>query len=284
MTLQKPRILSPSFEEALLRGTLSPILELIKQDRDLIAEIRDNYLDIYCKGQRLLSIKQQGSDSYRFISHGKFWPEQKGTFQDAKRVTEFRKVDIPKIKQNVAEHRSKGKEIEFEQMLIRALSREKLNADYVAIDRQHTTESRRGQTDIVGVFWPNHRSSRLKPAIIEVKYALNGRVEGLADQVKSYFDYVSRDPSQFASALQEQLRQKARLGLIPGLSAGALAKIKRLPISTSIDDVRMVIALVDYNPKSTKLSRKKLRELPFAKQIDLFYLGFAMWHQNAFRL
>ncbi len=38
--------------------------------------------------------------------------------------------------------------------------------------------------------------------------------------------------------------------------------------------------LVDYNPRSRKLDLSKLRELPFAKQVKVFFIGFAMWQQN----
>ncbi len=44
------RRLTDEFEQALISGSLWPILELVRKDRDLIAEIRNNRLDIYCKG------------------------------------------------------------------------------------------------------------------------------------------------------------------------------------------------------------------------------------------
>lgn len=91
-----------------------------------------------------------------------------------------------------------------------------------------------------------------------------------------------KDLPGFVNELQEQLRQKARLKLLSGLSDGAQQKIAKLPISDSIEDLRIVLAMVDYNPRSRVLNHVALSELPFASQIDIFYLGFAMWHENRF--
>jgi hypothetical protein len=258
------------------------MLDLARRDRDLIAEIRNNSMDIYCKGQRLISIDPRAGDAYQFIGTEKFWPGKSKNFRDIEAVNNFCQKCVPMIKQRIAEHQPKGREIEFEQMLIRSNNLEGINGDYVAIDRQRVTKNREGQTDIVGVFWPDHlRSPTLAPAIIEVKYKLNGGIEGIAGQIEDYFKDLSNSLPTFANDLKEQLRQKARLGLIAGLSKSALEKIQRLPISPLIDDVRIVVALVDYNPKSTRLDLKNLRKLPFHKQIDLFYLGFGMLQRNS---
>jgi hypothetical protein len=142
----------------------------------------------------------------------------------------------------------------------------------------------KGRTDIVGVFWPGERRTSkdpLKPALMEVKYGLRGGIKGIADQIKDYFDYLRDNLPNFAGALENQLRQKARLGLLAGLSEQAQNKIQRLPISKSLDHVRVVIALVDYNPRSSLLNIETLRKLPFYRQIDLFHLGFGMWHRSA---
>jgi hypothetical protein len=85
----------------------------------------------------------------------------------------------------------------------------------------------------------------------------------------------------FVSQLEKQLRQKARLGLLSGLSKGAQQKIQRLAISDRIEDVRAVIALIDYNPRAARLNLERLRALPFANQIDLFHLGLGLWRANS---
>ena len=87
-----------------------------------------------------------------------------------------------------------------------------------------------------------------------------------------------------AKQIQSLLRQKLRLNLIAGATPNALNKLGKLEVSSDVSDLRIVVALVDYNPYSKTLSRDALRELSFAKQIDLFFLGFGMWKENAVKL
>ena len=267
-------------------GILAPLLTLVQRDRDLIAEIRTDILDIYCKGQRLISVKRL-REGYRFLSHKKFWSAQCLDVHTIEAVTSFCEEAVPRIKQSIAEHSARGKEIEYEQFLVRVNNREGLNTDYIAVDRQGIAEEGKGRTDVLGVYWPGDRritNDPLIPALIEVKFGLAGGVEGVAAQLARYFDDLRTTLPTFARELQAQLRQKARLGLLTGLSELAQAKIQRLPVSARIEDMRVVIALVDYNPRAGRLDLEALRALPFADQIDLFHLGFGLWQANsAFR-
>ncbi len=279
------RKLSAEFEKSLDSGVLNPILKLIQGDRDLIAEIRNERLDVYCKGNRLVGISPLDGGGFELTSDKKFWPTKRQGVTLASEVTDFCERHVPFIKHCISMHSPTGKEIEFEQMLIRACNMESMNADYVCVDRQGPVEEGRGRTDVVGVFWPSKDRGHLKhlaPALIEVKYGLSGGVDGIADQIAGYYDGVVKDLPGFVNELQEQLRQKARLKLLSGLSDGAQQKIAKLPISDSIEDLRIVLAMVDYNPRSRVLNHVALSELPFASQIDIFYLGFAMWHENRF--
>ncbi|ESY09162.1 hypothetical protein NKK48_29060 [Mesorhizobium sp. C386A] len=281
--IRPPRLLGKSFENDLLAGPLRPFLDLVQRDRDLIAEIRRDLLDIYCKGQRLVSIRPQ-SGSYRFESHEKFWPQKWLTFSSADAVASFCRDIVPFIKQRIAEHGARGKEIEYEQLLVRANNLETLNTDYIAVDRQGISEEGKGRTDVVGVYWPGDRrgsGDRLAPALIEVKYGLKGGIEDVADQIARYFNDMRTTLPDFVRHLENQLRQKARLGLLSGLSTGAQVKIQRLAISDKIEDVRAVIALIDFNPRARRLNLEKLRALPFADQIDLFHLGLGLWRSNS---
>ncbi|WP_162559759.1 hypothetical protein [Methylobacterium radiodurans] len=285
-SLRPPRILDAAFEGDLVAGPLAPLLTLVQRDRDLIAEIRTDILDVYCKGQRLVSVKRL-RDGYRLLSHEKFWGIQSLDVQVAEQVAAFCETEVPHIKQRIALHAARGKEIEFEQLLVRVNNREGLNSDYIAVDRQGIAEEGKGRTDVVGVYWPGDRritNDALMPALIEVKFGLGGGVEGVAAQLSRYFEDLRGTLPTFAHELQGQLRQKARLGLLNGLSDLAQAKIQRLPVSDRIEDVRAVVALVDYNPRAGRLDLGALRALPFADQIDLFHLGFGLWRANsAFR-
>lgn len=284
-TLRPGRLLSEAFELDLLSGTLEPLLQLVKRDRDLIAEIRANLLDVYCKGQRLISIaptSRQGG--YILKSSKKFWTLGNLRINNADEARRFCEETVPFIKQRISEHHSEGREIEFEQLLIRANSIEKFNTDYIAVDRQGVSDDRANRIDVIGVYWPGgkrHVATTLAPALIEVKLGQKGGVEDVANQLRRYFEDLERTIESLAAALQAQFRQKGRLGLLSGLSDLALRKIAQLPISTRIEDVRAVVALVDYNPRARRLSMQTLQNLPFSNQIDLFYVGMGLWKQNS---
>ena len=283
-SLRLPRILDAVFEQDLLCGPLQPLLTLVQRDRDLIAEIRTDLLDVYCKGQRLVGVERIRHGVYRLRSHEKFWNVKALDVDNESEVAAFCADTVPFIKQRISEHFSRGTEIEFEQLLVRANNLEELNTDYIAVDRQGVAEEGKGRTDVVGVYWPGDRrvgNALLAPALIEVKYKLGGGVEGIAEQVQRYFDDLRTTLPKFAKELQCQLRQKARLGLLTGLSEGAQSKIQRLTVSDRIEDVQVVIALVDYNPRSTRLNLDALRALPFADQINVFFLGFGLWRSRS---
>ncbi|RAZ91842.1 hypothetical protein DPM33_05015 [Mesorhizobium hawassense] len=215
IAVRPPRILDKAFEDDLLAGPLKPFLELIQRDRDLIAEIRSDLLDVYCKGQRLVSIRPTRQGSYLFESHEKFWPQRGLKFSTAESVASFCRDNVPFIKQRIAEHGARGLEIEFEQLLVRANNLETLNTDYIAVDRQGISEEGRGRTDVVGVYWPGNRrgsGDRLAPALIEVNMV--SRVASRMSQIRS--DATSRIcvPFCLCSSVSWRSSSAKRLGWV----------------------------------------------------------------------
>jgi hypothetical protein len=135
MTLDHNRRLNNEFKEALQRGILFPLLELVRKDRDLLLEIRDRYIDIYFKGNRLIEISQ--SPGYGVKTHEKFATGASlgpiNTVEDAKKLVK----ELSNIKQRIAIHKPHASEIEIEHLLIRLNNREpNVNSEYFAIDRQ----------------------------------------------------------------------------------------------------------------------------------------------------
>lgn len=285
--MPKPRLLSTGFLNALLSGTLTPLLEVVRSDRDLILEIRCDKLDIYCKGQVAVHV-EPASSGYVLSADKAFWKERTAPVASADETKAFVRNTLPHIKQRIAEHsknpRGGGFEIEFEQLLIRANTQEPgLNTEYFAIDRQGVAGSGLDRTDVLGVCWPRGergQSTTLYPALIEVKYGLKGGVEGLCDQMQRYYDIFAKHAADIAAEAEGILRQKIALGLVSGGSEDAIRKLATLPISRNIDDVRFVVALVDYNPNSRLLDLDGLSKLDFAKQIEVFQLGFGLWQAN----
>lgn len=56
--------------------------------------------------------------------------------------------------------------------------------------------------------------------------------------------------------------------------------MRTLRISRSPEDFKILLILVEYNPHSTHLHLDKIASLPFARQIKIFYSGFAIWEKR----
>jgi hypothetical protein len=75
--------------------------------------------------------------------------------------------------------------------------------------------------------------------------------------------------------------------LITGGSAEALKKLERLKVSDDAKRVKIIVAMVDYDLRSTLLQAQipKLRQLEFTKQlknpIEVIHLGYGLWAGNA---
>jgi hypothetical protein len=254
-------------------GVLAPLLEVVRRDRDLNMEFRGECADIYCKGYRL-HLRSAGVRGYKISVNEKFCKTELD-------VSGFLKK-LPDIKQEIATHCPHGHEIEFEQSLIRANNREPgIHTDYFAIDRQVLMGSPVDRLDVLGIYWADRRhDTDLALALIEVKYGVSGGVEKIADQVRRYYAGLAANMDFFANEAEGILRQKLELGLITGESAGAKEKLKGLPVSRELKRVRIVLALVDFSPKSTRLKAGELKRLDFTGQIDIFRLGYGLWDEN----
>jgi hypothetical protein len=255
-------------------GILKPVLELVQRDRDLLLEFRGDGADIYYKGH-CLNIRPSHS-GYQISAHAKFLAEPIPVDALAGR--------LPGIKQAMAEHRCGGAEIEFDQALIRANNLEPtFNTDYFFVDRQ-VGLSREERPDALGIYWPRkgrQNDKEVSLALIEVKWGLNGGVEKIAEQVERYYKHLKDDIVAIATEAETLLRQKLDLKLITGAQPDALRKLRALPVSRDITKARIVLALIDYNPNSTKFDMQKLNQLPFADQVVVFHLGLCMWDENA---
>ena len=244
------RYLSDEMELAFTEGILQPLLGVVQRDRDLVLEFRDpRVADIYCKGQ-CLEIEKCG-DGYKISAHQKFLKDGALMFQSAEKADSFVKEELPFVKQRMAEHRSGGLEIEFQQALIRANNLEpNLNTDYFAVDSQVFLGPGQDHIDVLGIYWPDHRSDEdVALALIEVKFGLKGGIEKLAEQVDGYYNALDENISRIADHTQKMLRQKLRMGLITGGSVEAMKKLQRLNVSTDPKRVKIVVAMVE--PRST---------------------------------
>ena len=161
------RRLSDAFLAALKSGFLSGITRTVVSDPDMNLEIRDGYINIYCKGASLLKLTEVTGPRYKVAIHPKFTAglDVPAELVDAETTARFLAC-VPRLKskisvrgQNIAALGKRSLEIEYEskipvrgQMLIRANNYERRNAsEYFIVDRQYAI--REGRFDLIGVFW-----------------------------------------------------------------------------------------------------------------------------------
>ena len=94
-----------------------------------------------------------------------------------------------------------------------------------------------------------------------------------------YYNEIKANTKAIAEEAEGILRQKLDLGLFDQDTKRTEA-MKTLRISTDINQYQFILVLVDYNPFSKSLNLDKLKALPFADQVKVFYGGFAMWEMN----
>jgi hypothetical protein len=275
------RRLSDTFCGCLRDGFLSGIKEHVNDDPDLALEIRDNYINLYYKGNSLLKLTETKTLRYRSEIHPKylaglqipkeFTPETVADFLSA----------IPLLKQNIDKYGKRSAEIEYEQMIIRANNLEpRNNAEYFIVDRQYTTAE--GRFDLTGIFWDRNGRKKFQEVpvcLMEIKYALNDDIQKVHEQLARYYESIAPNAASIAEEMQTLFRQKLALGLY-SMPQNRLDALKTLTLSPDIAKFQFVVIFVDYNPNSSKLNLQRLTSLPFANQIKIFHSGFAMWQQN----
>jgi len=287
------RGLSETFMTSLKSGFLSGITKQVIKDSDLDLEIRDNYINVYYKGNSLLKLTEKpNSDCYEVTIDPKFKEGLKDFPSDLKdkEATKIFLDNIPRLKQNIVYYGDRMKEAEYEQMIIRANNYEdNINSEYFIIDK-HPYMGNSGEAnifDLLGFYWDrNHRKIKYKEVplcLIEVKFGRNQDISKIHEQIQRYYNAIKLkfETENFTEEMQKIFRQKLHLGLYIQ-DQKRLELMKTLMFSSDISKFQIIIFLIDYNPNSTILEKnlKNLERLPFAGQIRIFFGGFAMWQQK----
>ncbi|MCL5960058.1 MAG: hypothetical protein M1358_12240 [Chloroflexi bacterium] len=257
-------------------------------DRDLLLEIREDYINVYYKGYSLLKLSQ-ARDRYLVGIHKKFQVpsiSELPTLGTQADTQEFVRA-IPAIKERILSIGKGGNEIEYEQNLIRANNGEpRLNTEYFVIDRQVVSAGHQGRFDLIAVYWSSagRRPRQIVPLILlEVKFGLNTDIANIHKQLEGYYESLPDPIAGLAEEAEILLRQKVQLGLIHQ-GPRQLAALETLSVSRSKKDLRFGVVLVDYNPHSKLLNIDALSKLEFSERIDLFYVGFGLWRDSAIRI
>lgn len=271
------RTLDEKFVSELEKGSLKPIVDTVINDPSLDFKIRKGYINIYFKGNSILRLNENGTHEIneKFVDGTELTP--KGSFS-----TKDYLKDLPKIKNNVVKV-STALEIEYEQLLIRSNNlNENVNSEIFITDRQYTDNTNKTRFDLSGFYWKYGKSRKKGQTVpltfIEVKYSLNSDIAVIDQQIDKYYNTVKSNISEIAEETKNLKDLKIKLGLI-NQPNDRLDALKTLKISDKIDDVKFIIALVDYNRNSKlfKEAKPKLEALPYSNQIEIFNCGFAIW-------
>jgi len=285
------RALSKEFMDKLKKkGIYGPLVERVRADKDLDLEFRGNYINIYYQGHSILKLYQSGgidiSDVFtRDIA------DMLRSLKTPEEVAKYLEL-LPKIKDNVtyrdeSKRSSKSRELEFEQLLIRANNLEsRNNSEYIILDRQYVVinKGKKDRWDLIALRWPlDKRGTRYQEgylSIIEVKYALNPDIQDIKDQVEGYGCYLEANLPNICKESKRVLEQKLDLGLL-AKTDGQIERLRKLPIVPEIQETEIIIYLIDYNHNSDLKRRAIGAGTPnFGGKVRIALGGLALWQAN----
>lgn len=239
--------------------------------------IRENYFNLYYKGNSLGNISRVRSGGYKVKLHEKFFNHTQADvpefFVSKKQVGSYVEVSL-----NAEEHPRRfmqkshidqfcsrikqvnyGEEIVFEQALITDNLDRK---DLIIIDRQVTdTALNRKRMDLLALEQISPDLNRYGFLVIEVKLGNNPELKkDVADQLESYTHHIETYLDDYRYCYQTQYIQKKALGI---LSAELYESIDIQ------DQVRGMVVVGGYS-KMAEQSIRELQELHPEIQVKLF--------------
>jgi hypothetical protein len=313
------RGLKSKFMDDLKSGMLKPLLSAVKADRDLSLEIRENYINVYAKGNSIPRVEVLPNGGYRCVLSPKFAVDGIGEVcahtnqidetADDPRNTRYNIYKwesqndvnrfvgyLPQIKHRVTRLRRSANELEVEQLLVRTGSREAsknggCNVEYFPVDRQCADSESGGRPDVVGLYWnrgQRRAAGQTVPlCIIEVKHMLNSEIECVHQQLWRYMEWWHSKTDAIADEIETIVCQKVDLGLLR-------KDLETLRVDRDTTTTKYVAALVDLNPYSIQSQRLRDNSKRFAdaspqqrkfiESIEIFRLGYGLWSTDASRV
>jgi len=278
-TNKKRGITDIGFMGALQSGHLKPLIDLVRVDDDLDFQIRDNYINIYFKGNSLLKLDSNFKVTIdSSLTNG---------VKIAKQLSSIPEVyiflnQVPSIKHQITLLTKKAIEGEYEQLFIRANNCDLTESEYFILDRQYTrSDGTESKLDLVGLYWSrnNRQKNKIVPlTIFEVKYSLNQDIKNVHEQLQRYHDFIGNCFDELVDEMETVLQQKTLLQTLTKKTKqdNDLSKLK---ILRDPKQVQFVLVLIDYNPNSTLQNLNLMKQLPFYNQVKIFRGGLGLWGQ-----
>lgn len=233
------------------------LLKIIK-DKDCRGEfdlaLRDNYFNLYYKGNSLAKVVFSKGNSYKISINEKFFSntdadQDKRFFKTKKRKGAyfeigldnkllhpfFQKKYINQFISNIREVNN-GEEITLEQAIITDnLERE----DIIIIDRQIEDKVLKKRMDLLALCQVKNNKNEYCFCVIEVKLGNNPELKNkVANQLYGYISHIDKNFDDYKDCYEKQYEQKRDLGLIIS------SKYKSIEI---VHSVKGLIAVVGYS-------------------------------------
>lgn len=241
---------NPKFKGSFTNGSLKDLLTIVKEDDDLVLQIRNNYVNIYYKGGNLSKIESENSIQFdenyynRETSKDKRGEARTTTCRDNKnkllielKASRDYKAYVKQMKTLMEEYwdwlkKERNKELKEKDMQhslcinntetdiytvidlefqISTISEYKYESPEGPKDRRRNDEKKSPRFDIIAV-----RNNDKQLCVIELKCgtgALDGK-SGLGDHADSFEGTIKRNPAPFVKEIKNIIRDKIDLGLL----------------------------------------------------------------------
>jgi len=233
------------------------------QGKDYMGEfdlsLRDNYFNLYYKGNSLAKVVFDKNDKYKIIINNKFFKDTsasndkrfssgekdknvQGNVKNVEIVLDkkllhpfFQKKYINQFISKIREVNN-GEEITLEQAIITDnLERE----DIIIIDRQIRDKDFKERMDLLALHQVKENKNEYNFCVIEVKLGNNPELKDeVAKQLARYVSHINKNFDDYKYCYEKQYEQKKELGLIIG------PKYKSIKI---IQPVKGLIVVVGYS-------------------------------------
>ena len=213
--------LNENFMADLKDGRLKSLLDFVHKDDTLSLEIRQNFIELYYRGQKLCRVISE-DDDYKIINLSQ-------NDQNIEKYCDEWSKDIPLMKQNVDFylHDNPNLEMEYGQYLIRENNRDSqaCGTDYYMAVMDYNNHGE-NKINLIGIKWLATESSRTKGdritiAFIEMKYGDKNQNEDsiLQKHTEGLSSFIQNKKNLFSlyGDIETIFNQKLELALINGV-------------------------------------------------------------------
>ncbi len=213
--------LNEIFMTDLKEGKLKELLDFVKKDDTLSLEIRQNFIELYYRGQKICKVISENND-YKIIDLSQ-------NNDDIERCCYEWTRYIPLMKQNIDFylHDNPNLEMEYGQCLVRENNRNAQSdkTDYYMASMEYSRDEE-NKINLVGIKWLATESSRTKGdrialAFIEMKYGDKKPIEDsiLQKHTEDLNEFTQNKRNLFGiyEDIEIIFNQKVELGLINGV-------------------------------------------------------------------